>query len=225
MSVAKKLLITTLLIILVIGLVYLTSQERPVEKTSRTDLPWLISVHQDGTSTVLDLHLGEATLEDAIAKFGPPEGIALFAEADEPGELEVYFGTVSFGPLKAKVIINLAASADEKKAMIEHATAKKTASNRDVRFSLSPEDQEAAIKRHVTAITYIPDYSGLEADFFRERLGEPAAWKREDEERILWFYPDKGLTLLIDADGKEVLQYYQPRSYKLPQGAQSNVDK
>ena len=68
----------------------------------------------------------------------------------------------------------------------------------------------------------LPTYGGLEADFFRERLGEPAAWKFEDEERVLWFYPDKGLSLLIDSDGKDIFQYSMPRNFEIPEGATTN---
>jgi len=73
----------------------------------------------------------------------------------------------------------------------------------------------------LVGVTYIPGYSRLEEDFFRARLGEPAAWQRVDEERIRWFYPDKGLSLLIDADGKDVFEYVLPRDFVLPADAVS----
>ncbi|OOY38476.1 hypothetical protein BOV89_01345 [Solemya velum gill symbiont] len=217
-------LIVAFFIVLAAVLIFSSRQDRPLETTTRTDLPWLITTHDDGSSTVLDIHLGHTDLKGTVDKFGSPEGIALFAQGEKPGALEVYFGKVSFGPLTAKVVVNLAASDDEKIAMLERAVSRQGASGSDARFTLSEEDQQKAISRIVEAITYIPSYGGLEADFFRERLGEPAAWKLEDEERVLWFYPDRGVSLLLDADGKEVFQYDQPRNFVLPEGTETGKE-
>ncbi len=203
-------------------LVFSSGQDRPLETTTRSDLPWLITTHDDGSSTVLDIHLGHTDLKGAAKKFGTPEGIALFMQTGKTGALEVYFGNVSFGPLKAKVVANLVATDAEKAAMQERAISRQIASGSDVRYTLSTDDQQQAATRAIESITYIPSYGGLEADFFRERLGEPDAWKREDEDRVLWFYPDKGLTLLIDADSKEVFQYDQPRNFTLPEGVEKS---
>jgi hypothetical protein len=56
-------------------LVFSSGQDRPLETTTRSDLPWLITTHDDGSSTVLDIHLGHTDLKGAAKKFGTPEGI------------------------------------------------------------------------------------------------------------------------------------------------------
>ncbi|MDX1346157.1 MAG: hypothetical protein R3179_09675, partial [Sedimenticolaceae bacterium] len=43
----------------------------------------------------------------------------------------------------------------------------------------------------------------------------------EDEEHVQWFYPDIGLTLLMSAEGREILQYRMPRDFVLPEGVES----
>ena len=73
----------------------------------RTDLPWQITVNPDGSSRVFDIELGNATLADAMAKFGGLEGLAVFEHKDGEMVLEAYFGNVQFGPLKANVIAGL----------------------------------------------------------------------------------------------------------------------
>ena len=72
------------------------------------------------------------------------------------------------------------------------------------------------MQRPVRSLTYIPLYGELDAEFFRSRFGEPAAWRRIDDTSVQWFYPDRGLSILIDANSKEVLQYAQPRDFSLP---------
>ena len=89
----------------------------PGELTRRTDLPWQITLHPDGDSRVFDLELGSATLDDAMAKFGRPQGLALFEPQQGPLALEAYFSDVRHGPLRARVIIALAAETAELEAL------------------------------------------------------------------------------------------------------------
>ena len=49
---------------------------------------------------------------------------------------------------------------------------------------------------------------------------DPAAWQPVDDTRVRWFYPDKGLSLLLDSDGKDVFEYVMPRQFALPADAQ-----
>ena len=67
-------------------------------------------------------------------------------------------------------------------------------------------------------ISYIPGTRNLDADFFLERFGTPAATLRESEQAQSWFYPEKGLSVLIDEDAREVLEYQPPRKFVLPAG-------
>lgn len=187
----------------------------PDQLVPRTDLPWQISVLPDGGSRVFDLDLGRATLADAMAKFGGLEGLAVFEpEGGEP-TLEAFFGTVQLGPLNAKVIVSLAATADEFAALIERAGHREGSRSGDWKYRL---DEPPAVHqdRLVRAISYVPGTRGLDADFFLERLGEPTATRRESDTAVSWFYPELGLTVLIDDEAREVLEYQPPRDFVLP---------
>lgn len=187
--------------------------------SARTDLPWQIETFADGSSQVFGLRLGQSLLADAVERLGPYEEIALFEAKDGSRSLEAFFGTVSFGPLKAKVVAGLQASAQELTELASRSGERKGSPSGDWKLYLDPADLQAQLSRPLAVLTYIPSYSGLEADFFRARLGEPAARLTVDEESVKWFYPDKGLSLLLDAKGKEVLEYVAPRDFRLPEGA------
>jgi hypothetical protein len=192
----------------------------PTLQQPRTDLPWQVQALPDGSSRVFDLQLGAATLADAVAKFGPLEGMAVFAANDGRQVLEAYFGKVQFGPLSARVVTALDVPEPELQALIDRATEREGSPTGDWKFKLSAADRAAQSLRPLRAITYIPAYGGLDADFFRQRLGEPAAWKALEEGSVQWFYPDRGLSLLLNADGKEVLEYVAPREFQLPDGVE-----
>jgi len=183
----------------------------------RTDLPWQITVNPDGSSRVFDLELGHATLADAIAKFGTPEGIAVFEPKTGRLALEVYFGNVQFGPLKAKVLVALEAGESELLALKQTAAERQGSPSGDWKYPLR-DGVEAHGGRKLSVITYIPGTRNLDADFLRERFGAPAATLQESEWAQSWFYPEKGLSVLIDEEAREVLEYQPPRLFVMPDG-------
>ncbi len=172
---------------------------------------------------MFDLDLGSATLGDAMAKFGGVESIAVFEPADGPLVLEAYFGNVQFGPLTAKVIVGLEASAEELTALRDHATARQGSPSGDWKYTLSDAPALHAARR-LTLISYIPGTRKLDNEFFRERFGEPAAWLTESERAVSWFYPQLGLSIMIDEDAREVLEYLPPRDFIMPPGVTLNPD-
>jgi hypothetical protein len=195
----------------------------PALQQPRSDLPWQVQPLPDGSSRVFELQLGTATLQDAVSKFGPVEDMAVFAAQDGRYALEAYFGKVQFGPLSARVVTALDVPDAELEALVDRASEREGSPTGDWKFKLSAADRAAQGMRRLRAITYIPAYGGLEADFFRQRLGEPAAWKPLEEGTVQWFYPERGLSLVLNAEGKEVLEYVAPRDFRLPEGAQRSA--
>jgi hypothetical protein len=182
---------------------------------ARTDLPWQITVQPDGGSRVFDLELGSATLRDAMEKFGGIEGLAVFEPEQGEASLEAYFGNVSFGPLKAKIITRLEASAPELEALMSRAGKRQGSPSGDWKYLLNEGPADHADRR-LTGISYIPGTRNLDQAFIRERFGDPAATYRESEQAVSWFYPDRGLSILIDDEAREVLEYRPPRDFVLP---------
>lgn len=188
---------------------------------ARTDLPWQVTANPDGSSRVFDLDLGAATLADAMAKFGGLEGLAVFEPADGPMVLEAFFGDVQFGPLKAKVLVGLEAGPDELEAMRARSRGREGSPSGDWKYPLDDDPGQHAGRR-LTVITYVPGTRSLDTDFFRARFGEPAAWLEESEHAVSWFYPALGLTVLIDDEAREVLEYQPPRDFVMPPGVTRN---
>lgn len=216
-----------LTILAVVGLIllafhFLAPAPGPDAMRARTDLPWQVTPLPDGGSRVFDLELGSATLTDAMHKFGGLEGLAVFEPGDGDRVLEGYFGNVQFGPLRAKVIVGLEATADELEALRTRARRREGSPSGDWKYPLD-EDPALHAQRRITVITYIPGTRNLDADFFRARFGEPAGWLVESEQAVSWFYPQYGLSVLIDAEAREVLEYQPPREFEMPADAQRDA--
>lgn len=188
----------------------------------RTDLPWQIEVLPNGNVRVFDLELGAITLADAKHKFGTLEGTAVFQAKDGTTYLEAYFGEVRFGPLKAKVVTTLEADRATLDRLIAKAPKREGSPTGDWKFKLPAETGNELLPLAVNAISYQPGTRGLDADFFRQRFGEPAYWLQEGEQAVSWFYPERGLSILIDSEAKEILEYTVPRNFVVPEGAMAN---
>ncbi len=209
-----------LLIVLVIGLSWLLPDSRPGISQSRTDLPWLVEAPTPDHLRVFDLDLPTATLRDGIAKFGQLEAVSLFGVRDGQYALEAYFGNVSLGPLKARIVAKLDAPQDELEQLAKHALTMKYAKNGDRRFVLDQDTIKVQLSRPMRALSYIPGYAGLDAAFFRKRFGKPEYIQHIDENTEYWLYPKRGISLLLNAKGKEVLEYQPPTSFSVPDGAE-----
>lgn len=207
-----------IVLVLLIGFQLIAPTPGPDVLQSRTDLPWQITVHPDGSSRVLDMELGSATLADAMAKFGGIEGLAVFETGTGELALEAFFGTVPFGPLTAKIIVTLAAEAGELRELIGRASGREGSPSGDWKYPLN-ESPTAHTARLVTGISYIPGTRNLDPEFIRQRFGEPAATLRENDQAVSWFYPERGLSILLDDDAREVIEYRAPRDFVLPPGA------
>ena len=205
-----------------LGVYYLLAPEPDPEALKpRSDLPWQAQPRPDGSLQVFDLVLGEATLGDAVAKFGALEGLALFEPENGALALEAYFGDVQLGPLKAKVVVGLQAEQAELERIRSTSSAREGSPTGDWKHKLAG-GPEPYLSRRLSVIGFIPATRRLDEDFFRARFGEPAAWLKVNEDAVKWFYPRLGLAVLIDAKASEVLEFQPPRDFSMPAGTTPN---
>lgn len=75
--------------------------------------------------------------------------------------------------------------------------------------TLSSADLAEALKAPVTAVSFIPA-ANLDEEIILSRFGQPAQRVRSNGHLEHFLYPDKGLDLTLDSEGKELLQYVVP---------------
>lgn len=218
----RSLLIGLGLLVAMLGALWLMGPP-PAERAqpALADLPWQVDLAGDGSSRVLGLQLGDATLADAVARFGAPDGIALF-QSDRRRSLEAYFASVRLANLEGRVVVSLAATPEELDAFAARAVGAERVASGATRLALSAADKAGLVGRRLTGLSYLPKYKGLDAPFFRERLGEPAAWLEDEAGAVQWLYPELGLSLLLTPSDGAVFEYVAPRDFTLPAGATLN---
>ncbi|RLJ65263.1 hypothetical protein [Sulfurisoma sediminicola] len=197
---------TTVLVLLLI----LAAPDRPAPAAA--DLPWQIEVQPDGTSRVFGLTLGRGTLADARARFGPEPQVAIVTAPGEAGSLEAYFETVSLGFFTGKMVVTLEVAQDAVERMRTRAAKTEHMESITRKATLAAADREFADRAPIRAIAFVPS-AHLEEATILERFGQPAERLRDGEHVEHFLYPAKGLDVILDRKGKEVLQYVAPRDF------------
>uniref|UniRef100_Q47BR1 Uncharacterized protein n=1 Tax=Dechloromonas aromatica (strain RCB) TaxID=159087 RepID=Q47BR1_DECAR len=179
-----------------------------------SNLPWQIELDGEGGSTVFGLKPGLSTLGDVRRKLGNEVEVAIVAEPDEIGLLEGYYAQVPLGFVLAKVVVTLDASGELVSAMRDRALRAKHMESTTRKITLHPDDFVAVDNLPVKAISVIPSVN-LDEAAVTQRFGVPGERLVVSEKVVHLLYPDKGLDVVVDGDGKELLQYVAPRSFAM----------
>lgn len=188
--------------------------ERPREAPPLPDqgLPWQIEVLPDGRSRVFELVLGDATFEQARRRFGQDGEIALILDAEDRGSLEAYYETVALGPLTGKMILTLETVPAQWPGILARARKIEYLKSTSRRITLAEQDLAAAMQARIIAITFIPT-AQLSEEIIVQRFGLPSERLKAGDHAEHFLYPERGLDLLFDRKGRELLQYVAPRDF------------
>lgn len=187
-------------------------QQEGVDPNS--NLPWQIELDGQGGSRVFGLQPGISTLGALRQKLGNEIEVAIIAEPGEIGMVEGYYAQVALGFVLAKVIATVDIENEAISAMRDRALKAKHMESTTRRITLHPDDLAAMDALPIRAISVIPTVNLDEATVV-QRFGPPGERLAISEKRVHLLYPDKGLDVLVDGDGKELLQYVAPRQFAL----------
>ena len=203
----KYLLALLLIGIIAVSLV-LFKQDVPTDDTPVTGLPWQIDILPDGESRVFGITPGRTTLDETIALQGNDLDLAIIAAPQETGTLEAYYSHHSFGPITGKLILILDIAPEILTAMRERGY--QDGGTR--RYHLHPDDLPVALQAPVRIINFLPSFN-LDEEIAQARFGTPAEIIQFNEQQKNLLYPEKGLDLILNAAGKDVLQYLPPGEF------------
>jgi hypothetical protein len=176
------------------------------------NLPWQIELDAQGGSSVFGLRPGVSTVGEVRQKFGSDMDVAIIAEPNEMGTLEGYYSQVALGFVLAKVIVTVDAKNEQISEMRDRALRAKHMESTTRKITLNPDDMAAIEKMVVKAISVIPSVNLDEATVI-QRFGPPGERLAVSEKCVHLLYPQKGLDVVVDGDGKELLQYVAPRNF------------
>lgn len=180
-------------------------------------LPWQIEVLPDGTSRVSGLTIGTSTLNDARKQLGMEGETAIVAAPGEAGSLEAYFQEATLGAVTGKLILTADVSPDTIAGMLQRATKAEYMQSSTKKIALADHDLPTALAARIRAIAFVPSIN-LDEAMIVERFGQPAERLRASKHVEHFLYPERGLDIVLDSEGKEVLQYVPPREFERLRG-------
>lgn len=208
-----KTFLTVLAIIIGVAAVPLLLSPSPDIRPGQdvSGLPWQVEATPEGNSRVFGLTLGSSTLADARVRFGEGE-IALVAAPGETGSLELFFDTLTAGAVTGKLIVTAEMDEEPLKAMRERALRTEYMQSSTKKSMLADQDLPAAWAARIRGLVFVPSVN-LDDEMITQRFGQPAERIKAGTTLEHLLYPDRGLDIRLDTEGKEVLQYVAPRDF------------
>jgi hypothetical protein len=175
-------------------------------------LPWQVQ-RQGEAIRVFGLLLPGSTLADARLRWGDAMQLAVMAQRGEPGALEAYVERFDGGGVGGRLLLSTELP-DARVVQLRENSARNEPVDADVwRYRLRADDLADTASTPLAGITFIAE-ANLDAATLRERFGAPAERWRQGDRLEHWLYPERGLAILLDTQGKEVLQYVAPADFE-----------
>ncbi|MES9879665.1 MAG: hypothetical protein ABW185_02145 [Sedimenticola sp.] len=182
---------------------------------SEPKLPWIIDVKSPEKLSVLGITLGESTLGEVEIQLSEGAKVTLFRSIDNKYAVEAYFQRIDLSSIRADLVVTLDVDTATSDEMFNRGIRISNSSSGAKKVTLSSKDLERIKQAKISHITYIPA-TDLEEDLILGRFGEPTERLKElHSKTVHWLYPEKGLDIAVNPNGKEVFQYIRPAHFDL----------
>lgn len=186
----------------------------PTGKTpSKHLLPWTVEALPNGSSKVFGITLGQSTMDHAGKAFEDDWEVIMFVSPEKEISVEGYFNRLTLSGLKADFVMNLGLDQKTKEAMYQRGARISQLGDGTKKVSLSSADMGVIANAAIQQITYLPS-AKLDGKLIEKLFGKPETIIQVKKSSVEhWLYPDVGLDILLDPDGKEVFQYVMPSRF------------
>lgn len=174
--------------------------------------PWQIDVYADGSSQVLGVRLGHATLHELEQQMSAHAELSLFVSDQQQYELEAFWSKIRSGGLSAQLVANVQLSESEAEGYYQRGARIRRVRSGGYRVTLSEADSQAVRELPIRAMTYLPK-ARVELEMLLQRFGPPVESRQDEAEQLHLLYPDLGLDLVFRVGHPPVLQYVPPADF------------
>jgi hypothetical protein len=185
---------------------------RPPDPDPR--LPWKIELDGAGGSSVFGIALGKTTLAQARKILRDDGEVRMFRSGGERLAVEAYFQRIALSGLRADIVLALEVAPERLTAMFDRGLRLSTLPSGVQKVELAGEDVAQLADAPIAHLIYIPG-PDLDEPLLLARFGEPAQRVPEGDGVVHWLYPDRGLDIAVNRDGREVFQYVAPARFEL----------
>ena len=176
--------------------------------------PWQIDRSQPDRIRVFGLSLPGSTLADARTRWGEDLKLALMGPRDGPVVLEGYLERHEAGGVGGRLLLSFDRGAqaellDRWRDQLPGTPLEGGGRQHRLSAAAAAELAGAAL----VGLSFIP-VAQLDAEVLGARFGTPSERIAGGGRLEHWLYPEQGLAVVLDAQGKDVLQYVAPGDFE-----------
>lgn len=173
--------------------------------------PWQIKMTPAGNSQVFGIELNKTPLGHAARTIKKRFDVGLFEDKKGTLSLEAYFNELTRGGLSGKVIVLLEADEQLLRKFKNNSLKGKRQESGGVKYLLTKNDMKLSEQLVITSLSYIP-YVNLDKAMIEKRFGVADKVIISSDGLKHYVYEKKGLDIIYNEDGKEILQYVSPKN-------------
>jgi len=181
-------------------------------KISSDNLPWQITLTENGLSKVFGITITETSVRDALESLQAYPEIAAFEHKNGRRNLEAYISSISLSGLNAKIILEYAVNDEDLTRYIKDSVKKEGTPSGAFKYELNEQDVLQSMQLPVNSISYIP-YAQFDDEIILQRFGIADEIIEVNKNTSVMLYPDLGLSLTYNKEDKELLQYVAPADF------------
>jgi hypothetical protein len=205
MKESRLVLIILLITFVIYSVFYLIT--RDVEIPDNQAMPWQSYVNDQGKTVVFDLTMDESSLAESMRLFGTEVEASLFEDKDQKQTLEIFFSNTKIGGISARVILNLALNNQQFDGLSNNIKETEVMPTGNKKTIFNQAGESSMFGLTISALTFIPS-ADLSADTLLGLFKKPARVDLVEPGVEYWYYPSKGLRIIVDAKRKEILEFY-----------------
>lgn len=215
--------IISLIVISLLVVLFWPNQEKPQQASQPQMMPWDVTFSSNGNSRVMGLEIGRSTPADASEVFARRGELALFA--DEGGGLsaESFFSELTTGGLSGRIILTLELDKTELELMAKRAVKRKPMETGSIKYTPNRDDRLKLLNLPIISVTYIP-YIDLDMGIIESRFGKAEDTRHSATGQTHLLYPSRGMEVILDDVGKEVIQYVNRNEFSRLQRSLNRQD-
>jgi hypothetical protein len=174
--------------------------------------PWQVALPGPGQARVFGLSLPGSTLAQARQRWGDGLRLALMAGRDGPVVLEGYLENFEAGGVSGRLLLVFDGPAEALARWRERLPGTPIASG-GRQHALTQAAMDELSASPLVGLSFIPA-AQLDAQVLGARFGAPAERIASGDRLEHWLYPALGLAVVLDAKGRDVLQYVAPADFE-----------
>lgn len=180
---------------------------RDIQTPENQAMPWQSYINDQDQTVVFDLTMGQSKLLDAARLFGTEIEASLFENENVDPELEVYFSNTKVGGISARIILNLVLNKQNIDILRDNIDVSMMMPSGVKKTTFKSKAESLMSRFTIKSLTFIPR-ADLPENVVIDLFGKPDRVDLSDQGISYWYYPKKGLKIIMDDEQKDILEFY-----------------